>query len=155
MRSLHTTTKGSPHLPQLEKARAQRRRPNAAKNKINKYINKYIKKKKRMEKWNKQGEAVNKGHVIQPATVVGERSWSCWGNYGSKCKTLTFSGTPPKRWQSWGTDIPVAIRATLVRQGLIPSCGCEQSRLPRLWRKPLDKEMQELAVERQLVHTQW
>ena len=31
-----TTTKSSPHLPQLEKARAQQRRPNAAKNKTNK-----------------------------------------------------------------------------------------------------------------------
>ena len=33
MRSPHTTTKSSPRLLQLEKARAQQRRPNAAKNK--------------------------------------------------------------------------------------------------------------------------
>ena len=33
MRSLRTATKSSPHLPQLEKARAQQRRPNAAKKK--------------------------------------------------------------------------------------------------------------------------
>ena len=35
MRSLHTATKSSPHSPQLEKAQAQQRRSNAAKNKIN------------------------------------------------------------------------------------------------------------------------
>ena len=39
MRSLHTTRKSRPRLLQLEKARAQQRRPNAAK-KINKQINK-------------------------------------------------------------------------------------------------------------------
>ena len=33
MRSLHTATKSSPHSPQLEKARAQQRRPNAYKKK--------------------------------------------------------------------------------------------------------------------------
>ena len=33
MRSPGTATKSSPHLPQLEKARAQQRRPNTAKNK--------------------------------------------------------------------------------------------------------------------------
>ena len=33
MRSLRTTTKNSPHSLQLEKARVQQRRPNAAKNK--------------------------------------------------------------------------------------------------------------------------
>ena len=32
MRSPHTATKSSPRSPQLEKARAQQRRPNAAKN---------------------------------------------------------------------------------------------------------------------------
>ena len=32
MRSLHTATKSSPLSPQLEKARAQQQRPNAAKN---------------------------------------------------------------------------------------------------------------------------
>ena len=37
MRSLHTATKSSPRSPQLERAREQQRRPNAAKNK---YINK-------------------------------------------------------------------------------------------------------------------
>ena len=35
MRSPHTVTKSSPRSPQLEKACAQQRRPNAAKNKIN------------------------------------------------------------------------------------------------------------------------
>ena len=39
MRSLRTATKSSPRSPQLEKACAQKRRPNAAKNK---YINKCI-----------------------------------------------------------------------------------------------------------------
>ena len=34
MRSLRTTTKSSPCSPQLEKARVQQRRPNAAKNKV-------------------------------------------------------------------------------------------------------------------------
>ena len=43
MRSLRTTMKSSPRSPQLEKARAQQQRPNAA---INKEINKFIKKKK-------------------------------------------------------------------------------------------------------------
>ena len=33
MRSPHTTTKSSPCLPQIEKARAQQQRPNAAKKK--------------------------------------------------------------------------------------------------------------------------
>ena len=33
MRSPRTATKSSPHSPQLEKARAQQQRPNAAKNK--------------------------------------------------------------------------------------------------------------------------
>ena len=37
MRSLRTATKGSPRSPQLEKARVQQRRPNAAKiNKLKK-----------------------------------------------------------------------------------------------------------------------
>ena len=34
MRSPHTAMKSSPHSPQLEKARAQQRRPNTAKNKL-------------------------------------------------------------------------------------------------------------------------
>ena len=42
MRSPHTAMKSSPHSPQLEKARAQQRRPNAAKHKE---INKLKKKK--------------------------------------------------------------------------------------------------------------
>ena len=33
MRSLHTAMKSSTHVPQLEKARVQQQRPNAAKNK--------------------------------------------------------------------------------------------------------------------------
>ena len=33
MRGSRTTTKSSPHSPQLEKARAQQQSPNAAKNK--------------------------------------------------------------------------------------------------------------------------
>ena len=41
MRSLHTTTKSSPHPPQLEKARIQQGRPSTAKNK------EILKKKKR------------------------------------------------------------------------------------------------------------
>ena len=36
MRSLRTTTKSSPHSPQLEKARVQQWRPNTAKNKLKK-----------------------------------------------------------------------------------------------------------------------
>ena len=36
VRGPRTTTKSGPHLPQLEKALAQKRRPNTAKNKINK-----------------------------------------------------------------------------------------------------------------------
>ena len=44
MRSPHTAMKSSPRSPQLEKAHAQQRRPNAAKNKINNK-SKYIKKK--------------------------------------------------------------------------------------------------------------
>ena len=43
MRGPRTAMKSGPHLPQLEKALAQKRRPNTAINKINKYIN--IKKK--------------------------------------------------------------------------------------------------------------
>ena len=60
----------------------------------------------------------------------------------------------PKRGQSWGIDIPIAIRAALVEQGLIPSCCCKPTRLSRLLRKAIVKEMQVLAGERQLVHTQ-
>ena len=45
MRSPCTATKRSPRSPQLEKARVQQRRPNAAKSKTNK-INKLIKNKK-------------------------------------------------------------------------------------------------------------
>ena len=50
MRSPCTATKCSLCSPQLEKARAQQRRPNAAKNKIHTYIHTYIhtKKKKRL-----------------------------------------------------------------------------------------------------------
>ena len=44
VRGQRTAMKSGPRLPQLEKALAQRRRPNTAKNKINKYI-KTIKKK--------------------------------------------------------------------------------------------------------------
>ena len=40
MRSPCTAMKSSPRLPQLEKARAQQRRSNAAKKKINKFIKK-------------------------------------------------------------------------------------------------------------------
>ena len=36
MRSLHTTTKSSPRLPQLEKTREQQQRPNTAKKKTKK-----------------------------------------------------------------------------------------------------------------------
>ena len=36
MRGPRTVMKSGPHLPQLEKALAQKRRPNTAKNKINK-----------------------------------------------------------------------------------------------------------------------
>ena len=45
MRSLHTTTKSSPHPPQLEKARIQQGRPSTAKNK------EILKKKKKKEGW--------------------------------------------------------------------------------------------------------
>ena len=38
-RSPHTATKSSPPSPQLEKARAQQRRPNAAINKLNNFLN--------------------------------------------------------------------------------------------------------------------
>ena len=38
VRGPRTAMKGGPHLPQLEKALAQKRRPNTAKNKINKFI---------------------------------------------------------------------------------------------------------------------
>ena len=40
VRGPHTTMKSGPRLPQLEKALAQKRRPNTAINKINKYKNK-------------------------------------------------------------------------------------------------------------------
>ena len=46
MRGPRTAMKSGPRLPQLEKALAQKRRPNTAKNK-NKQINKLIKKKKK------------------------------------------------------------------------------------------------------------
>ena len=36
VRGLHTTMKSGPHLPQLEKALTQKRRPNTAKNKYKK-----------------------------------------------------------------------------------------------------------------------
>ena len=36
VRGLHTAMKSGPHLPQLEKALAQKRRPNTAKNKLKK-----------------------------------------------------------------------------------------------------------------------
>ena len=45
MRSPRTAVKSSPRSLQLEKARAQQQRPNAAKNKINKFI------KKKKSKW--------------------------------------------------------------------------------------------------------
>ena len=38
MRNPHTATKSSPRSPQLEKACVQQWRPNAAKNKINKFL---------------------------------------------------------------------------------------------------------------------
>ena len=44
MRGLRTAMKSGPRLPQLEKALAQKRRPNTAKN-INKLINKFFKKR--------------------------------------------------------------------------------------------------------------
>ena len=40
MRGLRTAMKSGPRLPQLEKALAQKRRTNTAKNKINKFIKK-------------------------------------------------------------------------------------------------------------------
>ena len=49
MRSPRIATKSSPRSPQLEKARAQQRRPNAAKNKNKNKINKIKKKKKKDE----------------------------------------------------------------------------------------------------------
>ena len=51
VRGPRTAMKSGPHLPQLERALAQKRRPNAAKNKINKFKkkNKNSKKKKKKE----------------------------------------------------------------------------------------------------------
>ena len=42
MRSLHSAMKSSPRSPELEKARMQQRRPNAAKNKINFFLKKEL-----------------------------------------------------------------------------------------------------------------
>ena len=50
MRSLRTAAKSSPRPPQLEKARAQQRRPNTAKNKIENKIN-LLKKKSAAVHW--------------------------------------------------------------------------------------------------------
>ena len=61
MRSLGTATKSSPCLPQLEKARVQQRRPNAAKIK-NKQTNKNLKNKK----------------MTQDGLVMAGRPWN-WG----------------------------------------------------------------------------
>ena len=47
MRSPCAIMKSSPRSPQLEKARAQQRRPNAANQSIDQSINKLIKKKKK------------------------------------------------------------------------------------------------------------
>ena len=61
MRSLRTETRSNPRSPQPEKARTQQRRPNAAKNKINKFI--YIKQtnKKYIYKsmWSKDGSPID------------------------------------------------------------------------------------------------
>lgn len=101
----------------------------------------YWDKDSRMGKWeDKQEKAHNKGHGMKPAVIVGEWHLSCWGNNGSQCETLTFRVFPPERCRSWGVGIPIAIRAAPVGQGWLPSCCSEQSRLPRLWRKPLDKK---------------
>lgn len=108
----------------------------------------------RMGKWEKQEKAGDKRHVIKPAIIVGEWSLSCSGNNDSQCKTLTLWVIPLERWQNWGIGIPIAIRAASEWQGLTPSYCSEQNRLSKLWRKPLDKEMQELAVERRLAHSQ-
>ena len=54
VRGPRTVMKSGPHLPQLEKALAQKWRPNTAKNKINKQIN--LKKKKKKKKTGHSGQ---------------------------------------------------------------------------------------------------
>lgn len=100
-----------------------------------------------------QGKANSKRHVIKPAITMGKRSLSCWGNNRNQCKTLPYGVISPKRRQSWGIGVPVAIRTVPVEQDLIPSCCSVQRKLTRLWRKSL-AEMQELAVGRCLVNIQ-
>ena len=63
MRSLRTATKSSPRLLQLEEARTQQRRPNAAKNKTNK-INKFIFKK---NWWSGEGKMAISKCILIPA----------------------------------------------------------------------------------------
>ena len=65
MRSLRSATKSSPRSPQLEKARAQQRRPNVAKNLKNKYINLLKKKKERKKPTSVSSHQSEKGQSWQ------------------------------------------------------------------------------------------
>ena len=64
MRGPRTAMKSGPRLPQLEKALAQKRRPNTA-------INKYIKKKKKSESWLVWWREACQGRQVQ----WEERAW--------------------------------------------------------------------------------
>ena len=65
MRSLHTATKSSPRLTQLERACAQQRRPNAAKNLK-------IKKIKNLKKTEIAGKKKMKGRISKGRERLGE-----------------------------------------------------------------------------------
>ena len=74
MRSPLTAKKSGPHSPQLEKARVQQRKPNAAKNKLIKWINLKKKKKKIYVMFKVPG----KMYGIQRIRLSSWSLWSSW-----------------------------------------------------------------------------
>ena len=76
VRGPRTVMKSGPRLPQLEKALAQKRRPNTAINKKNKKIKNYQKKKKKMIGEKKRHLMQNKESELGKGQILRRGIWS-------------------------------------------------------------------------------
>ena len=81
MTGLRTAMKSGPRLPQLEKALAQKRRPNTAKKYINKLINFF-------KKWGKKREECSKVTCFTTAPSLTARTLLLLDTFGGGDATL-------------------------------------------------------------------
>ena len=141
MRSSRTATKSSPHSPQLEKAHAQQRRPNAAKNFLNKFILKNSLKKNKH--WQHQVLSKNFSLLvgIQIGTATLEDSFTV--SYKTKHALSTGSSNHVPRdlpkWvenlgphQNLNTDVQAALVIT-ARTWKQPRCPSGGEWINKLW----------------------